>query len=100
MQYREGITKNIKKFLVSLKEFLYGFFIESAVDLLEKEAYEQQDLYTLLLFSDLLGIPNPVSYYTLELLPYIAEDMEEWQIRMLRKEEVLAERFGKHDFSP
>ncbi len=100
MQYLNNLTKKLKEFLKSLKEFLYGFFIESAVDLLEKEVYEQEDLYTLLLFSDLLGIPNPVSYYTLELLPYIAEDMENWEIRILRKEEVLAERFGKHDFSP
>ncbi len=100
MQYPNRLTKKLKEFLKGLKEFLYGFFIESAVDLLEKEVYEQEDLYTLLLFSDLLGIPNPVSYYTLELLPYIAEDMENWEVRMLRKEEILAERFGKHDFSP
>ncbi len=100
MSYPKKLIDVFKKFLVAVKEFSYGFFIESAVDLLEKEAYEQQDLYTLLLFSDLLGIPNPVSYYTLELLPYIAEDMEDWETRMLRKEEVLAEKFGKHEFSP
>ncbi len=94
------IIKKLKKILIDVKDFAYGFFIESAVDLLEKEAYEQEDLYTLLLFSDLLGIPNPVSYYTMELLPYIAEDMTNWEIRMMRKEEILAERFGRHDFSP
>lgn len=94
------IIKSIEKFLVNVKDFAYGFFIESAVDLLEKEVYEQEDLYTLLLFSDLLGIPNPVSYYTMELLPYIAEDMANWELRMMRKGEILAERFGRHDFSP
>ncbi len=99
MQKTEIVDK-IKRVIIDIKDFMYGFFIESAVDLLEKEAYEQEDLYMLLLFSDLLGIPNPVSYYTMELLPYIAEDMENWETRMLRKREVLSERFGKHDFSP
>ncbi len=99
MQKPEIVDK-IKRVIIDIKDFMYGFFIESAVDLLEKEAYEQEDLYMLLLFSDLLGIPNPVSYYTMELLPYIAEDMENWEARMLRKGEILSERFGKHDFSP
>jgi len=89
-----------RKFLIDLKDFLYGFFIESAVDLLEREVYNQEDLYMLLLFSDLLGIPNPTSYYTIELFPYIAEEMENWEIRMLRKKEILAEKFGTHEFSP
>lgn len=97
---KETLKKNIKIIAENIKGFMYGFFIESAVDLLEREAYEEQDLYTLILFSDLLGIPNPISYYTIELLPYMSEDMENWEKRMLRKGEVLAEQFGKHGFSP
>ena len=33
-------------------------------------------------FSDLLGVPNPVSFYTLELYPELIEQFHEWHQRM------------------
>lgn len=46
-----------------------------------REQRDQEDLFLLLCFSDLLGIPNPVNYYTLELLPYLYEEFHEWHLR-------------------
>lgn len=42
---------------------------------------EEEDLFLLLCFSDLLGIPNPVNYYTLELLPVMMERFHQWHLR-------------------
>lgn len=42
---------------------------------------DEEDLFLLLCFSDLLGIPNPVSYYTLELLPAMMERFHRWHLR-------------------
>jgi len=36
----------------------------------------------LLVFSEMLGIPNPASYYTLELLPVLYDRFHEWHTRM------------------
>ena len=36
----------------------------------------------LLVFSEMMGIENPSSYYTLELLPLLYEGFHEWHIRM------------------
>jgi hypothetical protein len=43
---------------------------------------EQDDLFMLLIFSEMMGVPNPVSYYTLELQPLLLERFHDWHIRM------------------
>lgn len=47
-----------------------------------RELRDEEDLFLLLLYSDMLGIPNPVYYYTLELYPYIIEKFHDWHLRM------------------
>ncbi len=48
---------------------------------LARERRDREELFLLLCFSDLLGIPNPVNYYTLELLPAMLERFHEWHLR-------------------
>ncbi|PKM35081.1 MAG: DNA helicase [Gammaproteobacteria bacterium HGW-Gammaproteobacteria-10] len=43
---------------------------------------EQDDLFMLLVFSEMMGVPNPVSYYTLELQPILLERFHDWHRRM------------------
>ncbi|WP_341326703.1 cory-CC-star protein [Methylotuvimicrobium sp. KM2] len=43
---------------------------------------EQDDLFMLLVFSEMMGVPNPVSYYTLELQPILLERFHDWHQRM------------------
>ncbi|MGM0750954.1 MAG: cory-CC-star protein [Bacillota bacterium] len=47
-----------------------------------RELRDEDDLFLLLLYSDMLGLPNPVFYYTLELYPYIIEKFHDWHLRM------------------
>ncbi|TLS38448.1 cory-CC-star protein [Pseudalkalibacillus caeni] len=47
-----------------------------------RELRDEDDLFLLLLFSEMLGIPNPVYYYTLELYPYMIEKFHDWHLRM------------------
>ncbi|HEX6595100.1 MAG TPA: cory-CC-star protein [Bacillota bacterium] len=47
-----------------------------------RELRAEDDLFLLLLYSELIGIPNPVYYYTLELYPYMIEQFHEWHLRM------------------
>jgi hypothetical protein len=46
-----------------------------------RERRDAEDLFLLLCFSDLMGIPNPVSYYTLELLPQMLDRFHQWHLR-------------------
>jgi len=43
---------------------------------------EEEDLFMLLVFAESLGVPNPASYYTLELLPVVYERFHDWHLRM------------------
>ena len=43
---------------------------------------EQDDLFMLLIFSEMMGVPNPAAYYTLELQPILMERFHEWHTRM------------------
>ncbi len=43
---------------------------------------EQDDLFMLLIFSEMMGVPNPATYYTLELQPVSMERFHEWHQRM------------------
>ncbi|HLR42613.1 MAG TPA: cory-CC-star protein [Pseudogracilibacillus sp.] len=47
-----------------------------------RELRDEDDLFLLLLYSEMIGIPNPVYYYTLELYPYMLEDFHDWHLRM------------------
>ncbi len=82
-------------------------FFEGALDFkgksfshIESEADESMDQFLLLCYGDLLGIDTPTSYYALELLPYLAEDLEKWQLRMGDKKSVWEARGASLDIDP
>ncbi len=47
-----------------------------------RELRDEDDFFLLLLYSEMLGIPNPAFYYTLELYPYMLEKFHDWHLRM------------------
>jgi hypothetical protein len=47
-----------------------------------RRARREDDLLRVLALSEALGLPNPASFYTLELLPFLLEDYHHWHRRM------------------
>ncbi len=47
-----------------------------------REQEQADDLFMLLCFSESFGLPNPASWYTLELYPLLLEEFHEWHRRM------------------
>lgn len=88
-----------KEFVENFKLFLQGAsdFNRKSRAILEKEAHDEMDNFILLCFADMLGLPLPTSYYALELLPYIADDLEHWQRRMLDRKSIWGEKWGDYD---
>lgn len=43
---------------------------------------EEDDLFMLLVFSEMMGVPNPASWYTLELQPLLLQRFHDWHTRM------------------
>ncbi len=48
---------------------------------LAREQREREDLFMLMIYSESLGIPNPVSWHTLELRGVMLEEFHEWHRR-------------------
>lgn len=65
-----------------LAELVNEFYEGRHRGALARERRQEDDLFMLLVFSEMMGIENPASYYTLELLPLFYERFHEWHLRM------------------
>ena len=76
----------------------HGLIEHPAFEKIEIEAEDQQDAFYFACFADAFGIPSPISYYTSELLPYLAEDFESWERRMWDRESLLERKGEQYHF--
>ncbi len=83
------------KFLKSLKLFFKGVLVDSSTDKLEAKAKSLNDNLLTVVLSERLGMPNPMYYYMVEILPYIAEDLEGWNRRMADRKSVIGRVLGE-----
>jgi hypothetical protein len=92
-------NEKVKEFLNNFKLFFQGAtdFNRKSQSLLMKESHNEMDDFILLCFGDILGIPIPTSYYSLELLPLIADDLDGWQRRMVSRLYIWGEKWGDFD---
>lgn len=49
---------------------------------LNRARQEEDDLFLLLVLADAMGVPNPMTYETLELLPVVYDRFHDWHRRM------------------
>lgn len=68
--------------LNAAREIYEGVYVAPYRSVVRREYLRQHDLFFLMSFSDLLGIPNPVQFYTLELYPELLEQFHEWHLRL------------------
>lgn len=89
-------------FLDNLKLFFKGAFDMKSRSIahIESESEENLDQFMILCFSDMLGIDLPTTYYALELLPYLGDEMEDWLKRMDNKQSVWESRGAALDIDP
>lgn len=83
-----------------IKEFIKNAFSPkyNSTRVIQAEANEKMDNFIILCFGELIGLPLPFSYYSIELFPYLVQDIASWENRMLERKEVLNERWGKYDW--
>ena len=63
---------------VGLREFYSGPYRRTFA----RAQRDEEDLFMMLVLSEALGVPNPVSYYTVELLPVVYDRFHDWHRRM------------------
>jgi hypothetical protein len=68
--------------LRAAREIYEGIYIAPYRREIHREYLRQRDLFLVLGMSEMLGVPSPVSFYTLELLPDLIESFHEWHLRL------------------
>ena len=79
---RAAFRSAVRCRLQGAREIYAGVYIAPYRSAIHREYLEQRDIFLLLGFSDLLGVPNPVQFYTLELVPELIEQFHQWHLRM------------------
>lgn len=77
------MTKKEKEsFLKRLEKGLYDYYVSPYRRSFARAQRDEEDLFMMLVFAESMGLPNPASYYTLELLPLVYDRFHEWHQRM------------------
>ncbi len=68
--------------LKRIEQGLYEYYVTPYRRSFARAQRDQEDLFMLLVFAENLGIPNPASFYTMELLPVVYDRFHDWHKRM------------------
>ena len=68
--------------LQGAREIYEGVYVAPYRSAIHREFLHQRDLFLVLGISDMLGVPSPVSFYTLELLPDLIDGFHDWHRRL------------------
>jgi len=71
-----------KSLLARFEDGLREYYIAPYRREFARAQRDEDDLFMMLVFSESLGIPNPATYYTLELLPVVYDRFHDWHRRM------------------
>ena len=74
----------------TFRELLKEFYEAPYRGAVARAKRDEDDLFMLFVYAELLGIPNPATYYTLELQPILLERFHEWHTRMRLEHSPLA----------
>jgi hypothetical protein len=78
-----------------VREIIYGLLFHEIVLVTKKERGNLDNLFMLVIFGDLIGLPLLPPYYSMRLLPHIIPSLETWKRRVLREKDLTD--FVSHD---
>src|SRR5205807_8340080 len=70
------------EFRQNVNDFFHGMALTGYEKMLREQLTELNDLFMLLCFMELVGLPNPATIYLLEVYPYFLEEFHLWHRRM------------------
>ena len=84
----EDVTSKLREIKKILGEVFYGFTIHELDLEMKKERGHTENLFMLMIFGDLVGLPLLPPYYSLRLFPHIIPAIEGWKRRVLREKDL------------
>ena len=73
---------NLKETVELARQLATEFYTAPYRGAIARSLRDEDDLFMLFVYAEMLGVPNPASYYTLELLPLMMEQFHDWHRRM------------------
>jgi hypothetical protein len=83
-----SFRKKAKVYLKVIREVLYGFTGYELNRELQKEKGYINNLFILVIFGDLTGLPLLPPYYAMRLLPYIIPQINTWKRSVLKERDI------------
>jgi hypothetical protein len=66
----------------NVRDALHGMFFLRYEHALRNEALELNDLFLLMCYMEVVGLPNPATLYLLEIYPHLLAEFHIWHRRM------------------
>jgi hypothetical protein len=76
------LLKRLLTAKASVRSGLHEFYVAPYRRTFARAQRDEEDLFMMLVLSEALGVPNPASYYTVELLPVVYDRFHDWHRRM------------------
>jgi hypothetical protein len=86
--WTDDLVDRIKRIRKILGEVLYGLTIHELDLEMRKAKGHTENLFMLMIFGDIVGLPLLPPYYSLRLFPYIIPAGEGWKRRVLREKDL------------
>lgn len=77
-----GVAARLRGLLRRAEAFAQEYYAAPYRTELARALRDEEDLLMTLVFAESLGLPNPATYYTLELQPLMLERFHDWHRRM------------------
>jgi len=80
--------RKLNRFRIVLNEVFYGMTLHEMDLELKKEKGYINNLFMLIVFGDIIGLPLLPSYYSMRLLPYMLPMIKTWKRSILREKDL------------
>jgi hypothetical protein len=84
----EGMREKIDRLGRFFKDFFVGISYFEIAQTVRQEKRSRQDLFMVLAFGDLLGVPIFPPYFSLRIFPYVLPTIDSWKKGMLRERDL------------
>ncbi len=78
----QGWWHQLRRRVRAGREIYEGIYVAPHRAVIQRAYLQQRDMLYLLAFAEMLGVPNPVTFYTLELYPEVIESFHDWHVRL------------------
>ncbi len=83
-----GLGEKLKGYVKTLREVLYGYTAYEIDREVRKEKGYINNLFMLVIFGDIAGLPLLPPYYAMRLLPYIIPQIDTWKRSVLKERDI------------